>query len=67
MILIENDQKKVCLFADDLIGEQQVVVKPFPPFLSRHNIKDQGLAGCTILGDGSISLILDANGLLNYA
>lgn len=66
MILIENDQKKVCLFADDLIGEQQVVVKPFPPFLSRHNIKDKGLAGCTILGDGSISLILDANSLLNY-
>jgi len=67
MIIIENESQGACLFADDLIGEQQVVVKPFPPFINRYNIKDTGLAGCTILGDGSISLILDANNLLaNY-
>jgi two-component system chemotaxis sensor kinase CheA len=65
IIIIENDDKHACLFADDLIGEQQVVVKPFPQFLNRFNIKSIGLAGCTILGDGSISLILDANNLLN--
>lgn len=65
MILIENDQKAACLFADELLGEQQVVVKPFPVFLNKYNIKENGLAGCTILGDGSISLILDANNLLN--
>lgn len=64
MILIENDQKAACLFADELLGEQQVVVKPFPVFLTKYNIKENGLAGCTILGDGSISLILDANNLL---
>jgi two-component system chemotaxis sensor kinase CheA len=64
MIIIENDNQHACLFADDLIGEQQVVVKPFPHFLNRYNIKNTGLAGCTILGDGSISLILDANNLL---
>ncbi|HCP14657.1 MAG TPA: chemotaxis protein CheA, partial [Peptococcaceae bacterium] len=65
MILIENDQKAACLFADELLGEQQVVVKPFPVFLNKYNIKENGLAGCTILGDGGISLILDANNLLN--
>lgn len=64
MVLIENDLKAACLFADELIGEQQVVVKPFPVFLNKYKVKEDGLAGCTILGDGSISLILDANNLL---
>lgn len=64
-ILIENDSKAACLFVDELLGEQQVVVKPFPAYLSKYSIKGNGLAGCTIMGDGSISLILDANNLLN--
>lgn len=64
-LLVESGQKAACVFADDLIGEQQVVVKPFPLFLSRYNIKDAGLSGCTIMGDGSISLILDINSFLN--
>ena len=49
---------------DELIGEQQVVVKPFPAYLNKYNIKDQGLSGCTIMGDGSISLIIDTNTLI---
>lgn len=64
-LMVESGQKAACVFADDLIGEQQVVVKPFPIFLSRYNIKEAGLAGCTIMGDGSISLILDINSFLN--
>ncbi len=63
MILVENGENKVVVFADHLIGEQQIVLKPFPQFLARYGIKQSGLSGCTILGDGSISLILDANGL----
>lgn len=65
VIQIENGTQVGCIFADELIGEQQVVVKPFPIFLKRYNIKECGLSGCTILGDGSISLILDANNLLS--
>ncbi len=65
LILVESEKKKACIFADELIGEQQVVVKSFPAFLNGYDIKSSGLAGCTILGDGSISLILDANKLLN--
>lgn len=42
-----------------------MVVKPFPKFLAKYEIKQMGISGCTILGDGSISLILDANNLLN--
>lgn len=64
-LLIESGSKAACVFADDLIGEQQVVVKPFPLFLSRYDIKSAGLAGCTIMGDGSISLILDVNNFLS--
>ena len=65
VILIEYGEKECCIFADELIGEQQVVVKPFPQFLSKYDIKGYGLSGCTILGDGNISLIMDANSLLH--
>lgn len=64
-ILIISGNKGACLFVDKLLGEQQVVVKPFPMYLSKYNLKGNGLAGCTIMGDGSISLILDANNLFN--
>ena len=64
LLLVESDNKSVCIFANKLIGEQQVVVKPFPKYLSRYNIKSEGLSGCTIMGDGSISLIIDTNTLI---
>lgn len=64
LLLVEANNKSVCIFADRLIGEQQVVVKPFPKYLSRYNIKGEGLSGCTIMGDGSISLIIDTNTLI---
>lgn len=65
LIQIENSRTCACIFADQLICEQSVVVKAFPSFLSRYNAKGRGISGCTILGDGSICLILDANSLLN--
>ncbi|MCI9669206.1 MAG: chemotaxis protein CheA [Oscillospiraceae bacterium] len=64
-VQVENENKTACIFVDQLIGEQQVVVKSFPPFLNRYNLKDAGFSGCTIRGDGSISLILDINNFLN--
>ncbi len=65
VIQIESGDKVACIFADELLGEQQVVVKPFPAFFNKYELKRLGLSGCSILGDGSISLILDANNLLN--
>ena len=65
MVLIESGSKSACIFADALIGEQQVVVKPFPQYLSQFDIKQKGMAGCTILGDGNISLIIDANTIMD--
>ena len=59
LIWVEANEKSYCMFVDELIGEQQVVVKPLPTYLNNFNIKDVGISGCTILGDGNISLILD--------
>ncbi|WP_378954142.1 chemotaxis protein CheA [Pelosinus sp. sgz500959] len=59
MIMVEADGKSRCLFADSLLGQQQVVVKALPPYIK----KTKGIAGCTLLGDGGISLILDVANL----
>lgn len=59
IVWVEASDKSFCLFVDYLIGEQQVVVKPLPTYLNGFNIKNYGIAGCTILGDGNISIILD--------
>ncbi|TYQ15787.1 UNVERIFIED_CONTAM: two-component system chemotaxis sensor kinase CheA [Acetivibrio alkalicellulosi] len=55
IVMIENNSRILCVFADALLGEQQVVVKPLPKYIE----KAKGIAGCTLLGDGNISLILD--------
>lgn len=59
LVWVESGDKSYCLFVDDLLGEQQVVVKPLPVYLNSFNIKNSGICGCTILGDGNISIILD--------
>lgn len=59
LIWVETNERSCCLFVDDLIGEQQVVVKPVPVFLNSFDLKSFGIIGCTILGDGNISIILD--------
>ena len=64
VVLVESEGKSACILVDELIGEQQVVVKPFPPMLNRYNVKQIGMSGCSILGDGSITIILDVGGLL---
>ena len=60
MLILEVEEKKICLFVDRLIGEQEIVIKPIPAYIK----KVKGLSGCTQLGDGSIALILDPGGLI---
>lgn len=67
LIWVETSDKSYCLFADELRGEQQVVVKPLPTFLNNFNIKNSGISGCTILGDGNISIILDILNIYSIA
>lgn len=60
MVIIEVEEKNVCLFVDSLVGKQEIVVKPIPSYVK----KVKGLSGCTQLGDGSIALILDPGGVI---
>jgi two-component system chemotaxis sensor kinase CheA len=62
LIMVEQEEKTYCIFADELLGQQQVVVKALPGYI-KNKRKIRGLTGCTLLGDGSISLILDIGGL----
>lgn len=61
LIMIENEEKSLCLFVDELIGEQQVVVKTIPKYIK----KVKGISGCTLLGNGDISLIIDVAGFFD--
>ncbi len=58
VIRLEMEGRTVCLFVDELIGEQQVVVKSIPNYIK----KVKGISGCTLLGNGDISLIVDVAG-----
>lgn len=61
LIMIDYAGKSVLLFADEIIGEQQLVVKSLSKFMK----KVKGISGCALLGDGKISLILDPSGLVD--
>jgi two-component system chemotaxis sensor kinase CheA len=63
VMVVECDGRKVGLFVDELLGQQQVVVKSVET--NYHRI--EGVSGATILGDGSVALILDIPGLVRYA
>ncbi|KDR94558.1 two-component system, chemotaxis family, sensor kinase CheA [Peptoclostridium litorale DSM 5388] len=62
MVMVEQRGRFICIFADELMGQQQVVVKGLPTYIKR-NKTIKGIAGCTLLGDGSISLILNVEEL----
>lgn len=64
IIMVEQAEHMICLFTDELLGQQQVVVKTLPAYIQEFKTI-RGLSGCTLLGDGSISLIIDAAGLMS--
>ncbi len=59
LVIVEDQGKRIALAVDDLIGQQQVVIKN----LETNFRKVQGIAGATILGDGRVALILDIYGV----
>jgi len=61
MMIIENGDDAICLFVDELLGEQQVVSKTIPKYIK----KIRGISGCTILGNGDISLIIEVAGFFD--
>jgi two-component system chemotaxis sensor kinase CheA len=60
LVVVEDAGQPLCLFVDQLLGQRQTVVKGLSGFLG--NLP--GLSGCTVLGDGRISLILDVASLM---
>ncbi len=60
LVVVEAEGKKIAIFVDDLLGQQQVVIKS----LETNFKKVQGLSGATILGDGTVALIIDIAGLI---
>ena len=64
MLYCKEDDTGAVLFADSIISDQQIVVKPFSPLLSAFPLKEAGMSGCSILGDGSITIALDVKELL---
>jgi len=61
LVVVEGEGKKAGLLVDDLMNQQQVVIKSL-----ENNYKPvEGISGATILGDGTVALILDAARLVN--
>lgn len=58
VMLLEAGDRTFGVLADRLLGVQEIVVKPVPAYISKV-MNTTGISGCTLLGDGSISLILD--------
>lgn len=63
LVVIQGYDGQVCLFVDELLGQHQVVIKS----LETNYRRIEGISAATILGDGSVALILDIQGLMKMA
>jgi two-component system chemotaxis sensor kinase CheA len=63
LLVVETEGERVAVMVDEIIGQQQVVIKS----MEQNFRKVEGIAGATILGDGTVGFILDARGLLALA
>ncbi|MEY3788577.1 MAG: hypothetical protein RLZ75_2784 [Pseudomonadota bacterium] len=63
LVIVEGQGELCCLLVDELLGQQQVVIKS----LEANYRRVEGVSGATILGDGSVALILDVPGLVRFS
>ncbi|MCF6339030.1 MAG: chemotaxis protein CheA [Gammaproteobacteria bacterium] len=63
LVVVEGDSKKGGLLVDELLGQQQVVIKS----LETNFRRVEGLSGATILGDGTVALIVDVAGVVRLS
>ena len=59
LVVVEGDTEKIGIVVDDLLGQQQVVIKS----LEQNYKKVSGISGATILGDGTVALIIDISSI----
>ena len=60
LLILETEGERVAVMVDEILGQQQVVIKS----MEQNFRKVDGVAGATILGDGTVGLILDVSGLV---
>lgn len=63
VVIVQDGDRRCCLLVDELLGQQQVVIKSLGESLRIV----PGISGGAILGDGNVSLILDVPGLISLA
>ncbi|MFW6365478.1 MAG: chemotaxis protein CheW [Spirochaetota bacterium] len=61
VVVVESNGERLALMIDDLIGQQQTVIKSIDRFITRNRT----VSGAAILGDGNVALILDVHGMLS--
>jgi two-component system chemotaxis sensor kinase CheA len=63
LLILETEGERVAVMVDEILGQQQVVIKS----MEQNFRKVEGVAGATILGNGTVGLILDVRGLVEIA
>ena len=63
LLILETEGERVAVMVDEILGQQQVVIKS----MEQNFRKVDGIAGATILGDGTVGFILDIRGLLEIS
>ncbi len=60
VVIVKKGDKQTGLVIDNLLGQQEIVIKPLGKYINIHKI----ISGATILGDGEVALIIDSNTLV---
>lgn len=60
MVMVKSEDKKTGVIVDNVVGEYQTVVKPLGRYLKKQEI----ISGASIMGDGTISMVIDTSRLL---
>lgn len=63
MVMVRHEEKRLGLLVDEVLGEYQTVVKPLGRYLNSHEV----VSGASILGDGTISMVIDTNRVLHMS
>ena len=61
IVVSQSGRRSVALLADEIVGYRQIVVKALPEYMGSM----RAISGCSIMGDGEVSLILDINAIIN--
>ncbi|MCD4715558.1 MAG: chemotaxis protein CheA [Desulfobacterales bacterium] len=61
VVVVENQEKKRCVLVDELLGQEEIVIKSLGGRLKN----TKGIAGAAIMGDGAVGLILDISGIFS--